>query len=80
MSAQNSGGSFHPIDHCSVNSGSGEMTSYQTEANWTVRDEFASKAMQGICSHGDTWGLATSSKIASAAYELADAMLAERAK
>lgn len=44
----------------------------------SIRDYFAAKAMQGICSHADTWGLATSPKIAQAAYELADAMLAAR--
>lgn len=44
----------------------------------SLRDYFAAKTMQGICSHADTWGLATSPKIAQAAYELADAMLAAR--
>ena len=44
----------------------------------SLRDYFAAKAMQGICAHVDTWGLATSLKIAHAAYELADAMLAAR--
>lgn len=41
----------------------------------SMRDYFAAKAMQGICGHSDTWGLITSEKIASVAYELADAML-----
>lgn len=43
------------------------------------RDEFATAAMNGICSHVDTWGFATSEKIALAAYEIADAMLKVRA-
>lgn len=47
-------------------------------AGMSLRDYFAAKAMQGICAHADTWGLATSPKIANAAYELADAMLAAR--
>ena len=50
----------------------------QQFAGMSLRDYFAAKAMQGICSHADTWGLATSPKIAQAAYELADAMLAAR--
>lgn len=44
----------------------------------TLRDYFAAKVMQGICAHADTWGLASNPKIANAAYELADAMLAAR--
>jgi len=43
-------------------------------------DYFAGKAMQGICAHADTWGLSTNENIATASYDLADAMLAERAK
>lgn len=46
----------------------------------SLRDYFAAKALQGICAHVDTWGLPNSPQIANAAYELADAMLAERAK
>lgn len=49
-------------------------------AGMNLRDYFAAKALQGICAHADTWGLPTSPKIANAAYELADAMLAERDK
>ncbi|MDZ5602567.1 hypothetical protein SJI00_07255 [Pseudomonas sp. RP23018S] len=45
----------------------------------TLRDHFASKALQGICAHPDTWGRQTN-EIAKAAYELADAMLATRVK
>lgn len=46
----------------------------------TIRDYFATQAMQGICAHQDTWGIATSEGIAKASYEVADDMLAERAK
>ena len=42
------------------------------------RDKFAEAAMNGICSHADTWGLVTGEKIALAAYEIADAMLKVR--
>ena len=45
----------------------------------SLRDYFAAKAMQGICSHHDNWGLMQNG-IAKHAYEMADAMLAERAK
>lgn len=47
-------------------------------AGMSLRDYFAAQALQGICSHHDTWGLPTSPKIASKAYELADAMIRER--
>ncbi|MDD2046136.1 hypothetical protein [Pseudomonas putida] len=45
----------------------------------TTRDYFAANAMQGICAHNDTWGLAES-EIAEHAYRIADAMLAARVK
>lgn len=44
----------------------------------SVRDYFASAAMQGICAQPETWGLSTSALIAQKAYELADAMLLAR--
>lgn len=54
----------------------------QTKANamqgMSLRDYFAGQALLGICAHADTWGLATSPKIAHQAYELADAMLFAR--
>lgn len=43
----------------------------------SMRDYFAAKAMQGICTHPDTWGL-TMPQIASRAYDMADAMLRAR--
>ena len=45
----------------------------------TLRDYFAAKAMNGICAHHDTWGLAES-EMAEHAYRIADAMLAARVK
>ena len=41
----------------------------------SVRDYFASAALQGICSQPEAWSLTTSALIAAKAYELADAML-----
>lgn len=40
----------------------------------TLRDYFASKAMQGICAHQDTWGLRLE-EIVTKAYEIADLMV-----
>lgn len=45
----------------------------------TLRDYFAAKAMQGMCSHSDTWGKDVVG-IAKAAYEMADLMLKARQK
>ncbi|CEL30248.1 hypothetical protein [Pseudomonas fluorescens] len=58
--------------------GANEYGGHGTCFGVTVRDYFAAKAMQGICSHADTWGLISNEKIATASYELADAMLAAR--
>lgn len=84
MGAQNDGGPFHPVVHCGVNNGTGYTTGYQTEANWTVRDEFAAKAMQAMITKSSgqdsTGGKSGVPLISKYAYEYADAMLAERAK
>ncbi|HDL7826223.1 TPA: hypothetical protein PXP39_004154 [Yersinia enterocolitica] len=45
----------------------------------SLRDYFAAKAMQGICSHTDTWGLSVP-EIANKAYWIANEMLAARSK
>jgi hypothetical protein len=42
----------------------------------TLRDEFAMAALQGLCANQAM----TAARFAQRAYELADAMLAERAK
>lgn len=52
---------------------------YDQHAGMTLRDYFAAKAMQGLVGCEDTadWQLRTFAKTS---YEIADAMLAERAK
>lgn len=45
----------------------------------SLRDFFAAQALNGICSHVDTWGL-QDDQIVSKAYSLADALIAERDK
>jgi hypothetical protein len=52
-------------------------TDYGRQEGMTLRDYFAAKVTQGICSHNDTWGLQLV-EIAKKAYELADAMLKAR--
>lgn len=47
------------------------------DSGMTLRDYFAAKAMNGMCSHVDTWGM-TVPQIAKRAYELADDMLRAR--
>lgn len=44
------------------------------DSGMTLRDHFAGLAMQGICAHAETWGMAVP-QIASQAYKMADAML-----
>lgn len=44
-----------------------------------LRDYFAAHALQGICASGPS-AMLTNAKLAREAYELADAMLAERLK
>jgi hypothetical protein len=44
-----------------------------------LRDHFAGLAMQGICAHAETWGMAVP-QIASQAYKMADAMLKARSE
>lgn len=51
----------------------------QGEPGMLLRDYFAAKAMQGLASNPD-WGSWNCEKTAAAAYQYADAMLAERAK
>lgn len=52
---------------------------YDAEAGMTLRDYFAAKVLQGVCSHADTWGL-PNDKLVEQAYLLADLMLKERNK
>ena len=53
-------------------------TSYYS--GMTLRDYFAAKAIAGICAHRESWGLTSPHALAALAYNIADAMLAERAK
>jgi hypothetical protein len=83
VSARTNGGPMHPITHCGVSS-SGEATSYQVEANWTVRDEFAARALAALINHDgkdyENRGEKAVPILAQFAYEYADAMMAEREK
>jgi len=60
----------------------GHVAGYPTDSfepvdGMSLRDYFAAKAMQGICSHQDTVVL-NDDGIASYAYEMADAMIKAR--
>lgn len=72
MSKQNNGGpAFPEIGNVACNS------DWQSESGMTLRDYMAAKAMNGMCSHVDTWGM-TVPQIAKRAYDLADEMLRAR--
>jgi len=84
MSAANNGGPFHPVTHCTVDNSTGAAVGHQVEANWTVRDEFAARALAALIGHeGKDYqnrGPHAVPTLAKFAYEYADAMLVERAK
>lgn len=54
-------------------------THYWSNAGMSLRDWFAGQALAGLCA-SDAGGYVKPPKQASDAYEMADAMLAERAK
>jgi hypothetical protein len=54
-------------------------TGGRPETGMTLRDDFAAKAMQGLLSAHNPM-ITDTNGIAEAAYEMADAMLAERSK
>jgi hypothetical protein len=54
-----------------------EMVEERKNETLSRRDQFAMAAMQGICSHPDTWGKDSFEKIARAAVEAADALIQE---
>lgn len=56
-----------------------ETDEFEPCSGMTLRDYFAGKAMQGICTHQDTWGMAVE-EIVLQSYAIADAMLAARSK
>lgn len=76
MSETNNGGAAFPQHGWSRDP---EANKYmQDKGGMTLRDYFAAKALGGIASmYHEHWTL---ERAAEAAYELADAMLAERAK
>lgn len=75
MSKDNGGPAFPASE---VTDHNGDIVTY-AESGMTLRDYFAAKAMQGYCAHEDSINSHFDS-LASDAYELADAMLEERAK
>lgn len=75
MSTENGGCAFPFVDHY-VNVETGERFENYGDAGMTLRDYFAAKALSGICSHDDSWGLSNIKKVAEKAYEIADAMIA----
>lgn len=67
--------------HCSKRFRLVRRAEPETQPVKTLRDEFATAAMQGILAcHGVGGGSESVPDIASAAYEMAEAMLAERSK
>lgn len=69
MDEKNTGGAAFPLREPLTSDNDG----------MTLRDYFAAKALQGICASGPGLEM-LNSRIAAESYELADAMLAERAK
>ena len=76
MSAPNDGGPAFPFGQFSETTGQ-PINGYYNPG-MSLRDYFASAALQGILASPDTMGSQPS--IAGYAYQFADAMLAERAK
>ena len=54
-----------------------KMFMLKNQQGMTLRDYFSAKAMQGILANADDWD---EEKLARLSYDVADAMLAERAK
>lgn len=86
MSKDNGGPAF-PCPSVSQDQSTGATTIWQCDGGMTLRDYFAAKALQAIITrrgpgfmgwHPSGWD--STSAIASAAYSMADAMLAERSK
>ena len=78
MSKDNGGPAF-PRDGYQIEDEYGRKETIQGKNGMTLRDYFAAKAMQGYCAREDSINSHFDS-LASDAYELADAMLLERAK
>lgn len=71
MSNKTGGPAFPELGNVGYNS------DWQSESGMTLRDYFAAKAMAGICSNPDTWGLAAP-EIVKQSFLIADAMLRAR--
>ena len=71
------GGPAFPLPDPFVMAPGNENNMRQIAVGMTLRDYFATNAMQGICAHPDTWGLMLP-QIAAHSYEIADAMLKAR--
>ena len=77
MSGHNDGGPAFPALH--TIDGNWVKSPLPEHSGMTLRDYFAASAMQGICASSPSleW---TNQRLAKDAYDLADAMLKERAK
>lgn len=74
---------FPQIQTQQPNENKGESFEVYSEGGMTLRDYFAAKAMQGFCSlteDGSSEPMMGAADTAKAAYNYADAMLAEREK
>jgi hypothetical protein len=78
MSDRNHGGFAFP--HPGSRTAGGDEYHVYPELGMTLRDYFAAQAMLEFCSWVEVKNPATMPVVARLAYEMADAMLAERAK
>ena len=85
MSENNNGGPAFPFGQTDIDSG--QLVNGWGSEGMTLRDYFAAKALSGMIAQGvlgftgrhpSNWG--SSKGLSKSAYEIADAMLAERAK
>ena len=70
----NGGSAFPVTEQKNIN---GEFSTY-AETGMTLRDYFAAKVLQGLCSNPSFEGIATEIEFAQAAYKQADAMIEVR--
>jgi hypothetical protein len=75
MTQIKTGGAAFPL--MGMNYRNGQQVQAVFQNGMSLRDYFAAKAMQGFCAHGGS-GPITQQALAEFAYQLADAMLAER--
>lgn len=79
MNARNDGGPAFPQMDAYVNA-AGEKPVYVAQGGATVRDLFAGLALVGLIANPEPINARTAYEAAKCAFELADAMIAERAK